>query len=626
MQFITWLTGGSTTTSYEQPLSATVNNPIDRSLESRFENLESYSLLELQKLYEDLLRRKISKDNPNLQKVMSSIEAMRNDLPLFAKTMAILDKKEEKYSLNRLKLKEQDPTKLFAFNLSLEEVKKIVDERGHELLEITLLTDLDDELVAKIAEKCVNLTSFEVFGFAIPGCTTNSLKEIEKMVKLNTLSLDYSSFRDWTSKDVISLLSQICFQENMTTLTCSVFDCGDSVFPPIAHYKNLNKLTLESGFDYNLMPVLTSPTLQKTVTKLHLKYVYKVTDEMIEALKNFTELKHLEITPREEYVGAGSWFVESQKFQEFLKSSGKNLDVLILGKEVILDAKIMQTIFTLTQLEKLVLANCRSVDLYDEPFSGLQNMTKLSHLTMRRLGDKDNSGFGSLEFSHLAGLPLVELDLSFHRKSGTSLEGWQLLTHGEAAKTLKALSIEGLQTTDIRGEAYNFLGNLSLESLRIKNCGWVNDDVLKSWIGTPLSRTLSELEIRGNALTPEAFVLFNNFPALSVLGLSQNNGIDGVNKAGYYLTENEHLRKNLRGLYIGDVDVELNVMLKLVNDFEKLEVLITACNNGVTREEEKLINDVCEKKGLSYLADGSEVRWRYQSLLQTIKFYKKQRE
>ena len=627
MEFLSWLTGYSTTT---QNLASTnisqqaIVNPISEVFERKLQNeryLDKCSIQELKRLRAYLFKKNVPEEDPKILKITSAIEHKKSILHPFSINFQALERKTGE-RCEKIKIDIQDHTKLWGFDLSLEEIKKIIDERGDQLTEIVLISAADNELFVKIAEKCVNLTSLRLLdGPAFPGVNTNVAAEIAKLTKLTTLELNYMFFWSSDPKDIRDLLSQPHLQENLTNLNISVFDCGDSVYPPIANYKNLKKLTLDSGYDYNLMPVLQSPSLQKTLNELNFIGVYKITDEVIQTLKGFSQLEHLKMAPTEECEVDKCWLVQPATFQDLLKQNRENLKILTLGKEVTVDAESMKTILTLNHLETLIVDNCKGVQEGYGSFDSLKDMNNLSILTLRHIGEKGEV-FGTDEISYLKGLPLKELTLSFYPNNGTTLYAWQLFSHSEVTtKTLKSLTLEGLQSTEIQGEDYGFLGNLPLESLRLIKCGWINDETLKSWIGSPLSKTLKKLEFHNSALTNDAIDLLQNFPELSVLGLVENYGMFGED-AGEKLANSAILKKNLKGLFLGDIKINLDSMLKIVQ-FDQLKFLITACNTAITKNDNKIIEKAC-KKDLTYLPDGVEVDGRYESLLQMLKLYKKQ--
>lgn len=541
--------------------------------------LENCCRAELKKLKRHLLNNPCEETNSTLEKVDTLIKEKKS-LHAYA-GKSLFSNKTGKAALQtfpkRIQNHSEDGTKFYGAGLSLKQMKAFIVEHGENLEEI-LICELDDELMELISVHCPKLTSFCYADGpgTWPELSEKGLAFLSKCVNLRTLHLNELMMVE--SKYLRILLETPCFIENIVNLRVPIIDCSDSSYPPIKKYQKIEELYLE-GTAENIIEVLKETSFVNTLKKIRID-AYLISDAVIEVLGAYTNLEAVELIPYSgevDYKGKKkvSWTVKPEIFQQFLQKHVHSLRKLTLGKEIEVDTESMKTILTLTNLKELAVNNCKGVGYLG--FSSLGNMVNLTALVLGKLQSSYLEAFTDEQLAQLSTLKLESLSLDFKTSGYVTEAGFICLSQGQPlSKTLTSLTLCGINSSDIQGKQFGFLGNFeNLKTLRIRDCYWFNDDSMGVLIGKKACKTIENLELKEEYVTPQFFPLLSRFPRLVNLGISRCPAM--TKEAPEELANNWFIKNHLKGLAIDGINVNLNDMIKIVQ-FPHLEAFVT-CNN-----------------------------------------------
>lgn len=559
---------------------------------------EAYSPHILKNMKAVLIRAEVSEDHPTLKKIEAVLAKQQADIHR-KKTIehtkhgtGLRDeyRKSEDILIENGKIRE---------NLSLEQLKSLIPDRGPEITELDVY-DVDDELLGLLIKHCPQITALrirELNPYIMEGFTDLGLVLIAQLGNIKTLTLDCWNAIYLSHEGFEKLLKSLQGRDVVEEAALIHPYVSDAALSFLGQCKKLKALTLKGGGMLSangLEKLIQSPLLRASLEKLHLAANYDrkqlfLSDGLLGALSAYSKLKDLSLE--------GDWQVTDPKVLPFLEALKKLSRVALQGLPI--SDAMAEKFGKYDQLTSLSLSDCSKVSL-EGYLKMLQHKSLLSHLELgKAVVLHNNEGLYQNPFDVISQLPnLTSLSLSGCKRMGNA-DFAQFCNSWLMRKNLTQLYLSGFKA--VESAALGQIGLLeSLTTLHIDNCPWFNADAFETLIKGDVSQNLEELHLNKVAITDKSIARLDKLKKLKKLLLGNCYALtEGRYFEGREALFDLEIKKQLTGLAL-DNYLFSDKTAELIANFTALQVLWVSNNSELTEHGVQTLREIRYKRGNAF--------------------------
>ena len=450
-------------------------------------------------------------------------------------------------------------------SLSLDEFKKLLEQKGDKLTKLTVQREeFNEEYFTFMVDECPHLQELQLgadgFNRKEKGLNDKSLEPIAKLQELTALKIKFTYEEYFSISQITHLFEQPNLQKNLQQLELpEKLQPNSGYLAAIEKFQNLKSLILPRYDEATLVALFNAPSLIKTVESL--KYSGGITDSIGMALGKLQNLKSL-------HIHCSKWNVQSP-------------------------SSLAQGLASLIQLEKLIF---RSIPVRDDIAASLENCMNLKKVSIDDfdIGDPALTAMlknkNKLETLDLRGLSFITDKYSalYELKALTSLR-LQFKTHDSGfiiedgglneaglrklAETyrdqLEELSLSG-NTQEWQSDTYidAFANFTKLKKLSIVDCPLVNDHSIQLLSSSPLQNTLKHLELKALSLSDTSIEYIAQFKKLTQLLIANCYGL--TEKGRLSLIQNPQFQNQLVALGLGSFSLSKEMAFDIIKNYKVL--------------------------------------------------------